>query len=80
MVTTTAGLDFESVIQHVITVDVIGLSQVVETEVLTVDVVDVNEPHDINNLPNTTIVDCAVTAAGDYVAIRNYITLCNSCL
>lgn len=62
IITTTIELDFESLAppaEYIVDVEVVGLSENVIQTTLTVTVKDINEPHDIANLPNTTMVDCA---------------------
>lgn len=69
-VTTNATLNYEAqnTYQLSITVTVLGLST---TGVLSVNVIDVNEPLIITNLPKTINVAAASTSAGDQV--DNYI-------
>ena len=65
-ITTTRPLDFETVRLHQLSV-VVSDGALTATGTLTVDVEDVNEPHNITNLPNVTSISARIGKPGDVV-------------
>ena len=65
-------LDFETQHEHVIPIRVDGLGLFAEST-LTVQVIDLNEPHQITNLPFEATVNAETAKEGDYICFCLYI-------
>lgn len=64
-------LDYETQSVYALSISVTGLGLTTDST-LTVNIIDVNEPHNFTNLPNSVDVSAASTSAGDEVRARSH--------
>ena len=71
--TTIAGVDFEGSTTCTLTIEA-WFGNIQGNRQLTVNIIDVNEPHVLDNLADDLAIDAAATAAGAAVSTHSLIT------